>query len=157
MKTAKRLLALFLSLLVLISIFTVGASAAGSNIRIEAPRPGNYPDMYPTVNSSTIYILGVDWYESGEYENGYHRMYSGEEFEKGNSYRVVITFDMHPLTNESPLTHPITINGNQPSYRYGFQVAYDFGECRGGFFATVWDIITFPFAAIIGFFAAIFG
>ena len=76
--------------LVLISIFTVGASAAGSNIRIEAPRPGNYPDMYPTVNSSTIYILGVDWYESGEYENGYHRMYSGEEFEKNKSILFII-------------------------------------------------------------------
>ena len=129
MKIVKKFLSIALVLLMLFSTLTIGVSASSTtNIKVVEPRRGAEPSDRYSVSNSIIDVIAINWLEKCPGDNQYHYMSYGDEFERGNYYRVYITFDMNPNTTASPLTHPITINGKAPTNRSGFHLYYDFGK-----------------------------
>lgn len=174
MKKVKKVLSVFMLFVFCVSCMTILSfasnepDASATNIRVPAPSVGSTPATLSdiSVSDSTIRVIGIQWLEAAPNDSMYHYMTYGDTFESGMKYRVLITFDMNPYTSASPLTHPITVNGNQPTDRRGFQLYYDFGTLSGasgvlGFFMDIlslpFTIIAAPFVLIASFFNAFFG
>ena len=140
MTKLKKILALTLTVMMLLSMLVVSSSAANpsntSNITITKPRLGFYPSSNIKVSNTLIKIQTFFWAEQAPGENGYHQMYSRDRFKYGYNYRAVIYFRPNDNAMVSPSTHPITINKYNPTSRNGFELYLQFDNV-GLFGSTV--------------------
>ncbi len=145
MKTAKKLLAVSLAMIMLLSLFTIVASAAASNITITKPQPDEKPDWVASVDTSMMTVVNVDWYAYNEDTEEFERMTSSDVFQSGVRYKVYMNFLMNPFaTDDAYNEHTITINGKEPTKREGHSLEYDFGVCRVNIFTYIWTNIIKP-------------
>lgn len=115
MKMSKKILAAFLAALMLVSVFSFGASAATAiteaNALFATPKAGEYPATSVTPENSTMYkTYLVGWYTKNDETGVYTKLPEGTLFEKGVAYYARVAF--YPASSDYVFTEDakFTIN-----------------------------------------------
>lgn len=187
MKSIKKLIAVALSIILVLSCLGINVYAADldaraitANISVSTPREGGYASYHSISNQSRqILVTDYYWAEHAPGERGFHKMSENEPFKSGCRYQIHL---MVASPNSDMSNIRITINGNSPSGRSDSSntyshVYYDFGTLGGssssggsgssgglGFFGILLSIVGLPVYAVlfivsfvVGFISGIFG
>lgn len=169
MKKMKKILSVFLAVLMLSSLFQIclTASAVSSvNFTVSRPVVGMQVGDTTVKSSTSLYqVVDFEWLERAPGESEYHMMSYMDTFEAGNEYRCAILF-VGDYAYDIPISVPATVNGQKATMQDGNKVWHDFGTLGGfggsggGVLSTIGSvllgIITAPFQLIYGLFYLIY-
>lgn len=164
MKMAKKILSLSFAFILAFSCFGMILVSANSeldanttDIEIDVPYVGDYPDYSVSLSNDLIRIVDITWAYCAD-GGAYHIMSSSDTFKSGYTYRVYIDYAPNYDYGMIVSTTTVTVNGN-PTTRsdvYFADVYYYFGSPKSSFF-NIFEFIFWPFEILLYPFKVLFG